>query len=213
MRFDLVAFDLDGVLVDTPSSWVSVHEHFGVNNDHSYQAYKRGEIDDNEFMRRDIALWHSVNAHVTLADIAEVLDAVPLMPGAVELVRELKALDVRTAIISGGLLPLAERVARQTGIEVVRANGLETDGDGYLIGQGILGVPLHDKGTPLRQVIADAGVDPQRVASIGNSYIDVGMFDESGLGIAFYPIDDQVREGADVVIEDKDLMKVLAHLE
>ena len=31
-----VVFDLDGVLADTISSWVWIHEHFGVNNDVSY---------------------------------------------------------------------------------------------------------------------------------------------------------------------------------
>lgn len=57
MKFKFVAFDLDGVLVDTFSSWVWMHKHFDVNNDHSLYAYQRGEIDYLEFMRRDIQLW------------------------------------------------------------------------------------------------------------------------------------------------------------
>ena len=31
-RIKLVAFDLDGVLLDTGSSWVTVHRHFKTNN-------------------------------------------------------------------------------------------------------------------------------------------------------------------------------------
>ena len=70
MNYKFVAFDLDGVLVDTFSSWVWMHEYFGVNNDHSLFAYQRGEIDYLEFMRRDIQLWlekkkEGINLHKT----------------------------------------------------------------------------------------------------------------------------------------------------
>jgi phosphoserine phosphatase len=53
----LVVFDMDGVIADVGSSWVHVHESFGVNNDHSLRAYLRGEINDVEFIQRDIKLW------------------------------------------------------------------------------------------------------------------------------------------------------------
>ena len=55
-KYDIVVFDLDGVLVDIQSSWDWVHRHFGVDNDESLAQYLAGQIDDLEFMRRDIAL-------------------------------------------------------------------------------------------------------------------------------------------------------------
>ena len=67
MSYKFVAFDLDGVLVDTFSSWVWMHKHFNVNNDHSLYAYQRGEIDYGEFMRRDIALWLENKKDMTIA--------------------------------------------------------------------------------------------------------------------------------------------------
>lgn len=39
------------------------------------------------------------------------------------------------------------------------------------------------------------------------------MFEHSALGIAFCPEDDHVREKADVVVDEKDLRKVLDHLD
>jgi len=65
----LVVFDMDGVLADVESSWVYVHRHFGVNNDHSLFAYLRGEIDDLEFIRRDINLWKQKDPGITCARI------------------------------------------------------------------------------------------------------------------------------------------------
>ena len=53
----LVVFDMDGVLTEYFSSWVRVHEHFGTDNDEALRLYMEGKIDDEEFMRRDIALW------------------------------------------------------------------------------------------------------------------------------------------------------------
>src|SRR5512137_1631033 len=108
----LVVFDMDGVLADIESSWVHVHRHFGVSNDHSLYAYLRGEIDDLEFIRRDIQLWRKANPDITANDIGEILADVPLMPGAAETVDGLRAKGHRTAIVSAGIDILAERIAR-----------------------------------------------------------------------------------------------------
>ncbi|MBE3122801.1 MAG: hypothetical protein IMZ58_11440 [Thermoplasmata archaeon] len=53
----LVFFDMDGVLLDTVSSWRYIHEHFGTTNERSIMPYLRGDIDYLEFMRRDVSLW------------------------------------------------------------------------------------------------------------------------------------------------------------
>ena len=53
----LVAFDMDGTLVDVESSWAYVHHHFGENNDEAVRAFMNNEIDDAAFVQRDLALW------------------------------------------------------------------------------------------------------------------------------------------------------------
>jgi hypothetical protein len=53
----LVCFDLDGVLIEAKSSWVAVHDAFDVKNEGSLRLFLHGEISEEEFIRRDVALW------------------------------------------------------------------------------------------------------------------------------------------------------------
>ncbi|MBN1677172.1 MAG: HAD-IB family phosphatase [Candidatus Thermoplasmatota archaeon] len=205
----LVVFDMDGVLADTISSWVFVHQRFGVNNDDSLYAYLRGEIDDLEFIRRDIGLWKSKEPGVTSDRIRDILRQVRLMPGAAETMRSLREDGVRTAIISAGIDLLSERIAEELGMDHQIANGLETDASGRLSGRGILRVRLTDKGDAVIETARKFGVSPADVVAVGNSRYDVSMFEIAGKGIAFVPADDSVRDRADAVVEDKDLTKIL----
>ncbi|HSA35952.1 MAG TPA: haloacid dehalogenase, partial [Methanomassiliicoccales archaeon] len=80
-KFDLVAFDMDGVLVDYLSSWTWVHDRFGVSNEESVISFMDGEIDDMEFMRRDIALWLKHRPGLNLKDVERELLRLPINPG------------------------------------------------------------------------------------------------------------------------------------
>jgi phosphoserine phosphatase len=184
----LAAFDMDGVLVDIVSSWVHVHRQFGVNNDHSLFAYLRGEIDDREFIRRDIALWKEADPDVTSAKIRSMLATAPIMTGAAELMAELKRRGFST-------------------------NGLLTDASDRLTGEGVFRVRLMDKGSKVSEAARELGVRHEDIVSVGNSRYDVSMFEHSAFGIAFCPEDDHVKEKADAVVVEKDLRKVLEHLD
>ena len=209
----LAAFDMDGVLVDIVSSWVHVHRRFGVNNDHSLRAYLNGEIDDREFIRRDIALWREADPGVTSDKIRGMLDDAPLMTGAAELMAELRRIGFKTVIVSAGIDLLSERVAAELGMDLQFANGMCTDGSGRLSGEGVFRVRLMDKGRTVLDAAEMFGAGPADIVSVGNSRYDVSMFERSALGIAFCPEDDHVMEKADVVVHEKDLMKVLDHLD
>ncbi len=208
----LVVFDMDGVLADTESSWVYVHRHFQVNNDHSLHAYLKGEIDDLEFIRRDIALWKAKEPGVTEGRIDDILSEVPTMPGAKETVSALKERGVRTAIVSAGIDLLSRRIARDLGIDMELANGLSTDSAGRLSGEGVLRVKLMDKGDSVVEVARAFGADLSETVTVGNSRYDVSMFERAGRGIAFQPMDGFVRDRADAVVEEKDLSLILGHL-
>ncbi|UCE36500.1 MAG: HAD-IB family phosphatase [Thermoplasmata archaeon] len=213
MKYKFIAFDLDGVLVDTFSSWVWMHKHFNVNNDESLYAYQRGEIDYAEFMRRDIALWLEKKKDMTINDVEEILSSIPLVKGAKEVVAELKEYGVKTAIISCGIEVLANRVAKKFGIDFVVANGLVVDEDGRLTGEGTLSIELADKGKPLRKLLLQNSVKKEESAAIGNSYGDAAMFDVCGFGIAFNPQDDITREKADLIIQGDDLRGILPFIQ
>lgn len=212
MKYKFVAFDLDGVLVNTFSSWVWMHKHFNVNNDQSLYAYQRGEIDYMEFMRRDIALWLENKNDMTIRDVEEILSNVPVIKGAKEVVADLKKQNIQTAIISCGIKVLANRIADDFGIDFVVANGIVADENGKLTGEGTLEIELADKGKPLRELLEKYEIKKEETAAVGNSYGDASMFEVSGLGIAFNPEDDITKETADVIVEGEDLREILKYL-
>ncbi len=205
----LAVFDMDGVLVDAESSWVLVHEHFGTNNDDSLRAFLRGEIDDLEFIARDVARWRRARGEVRWEEVRDVLDSAPLVPGAVETLRRLRAEGVRTAIVSGGLRHLAQRVADAGGVDIVYANDVEVDTNGLLTGIGRAPVPLLEKASVMERIQRELGVGPQETAALGNSHIDIPMFRLAGVSIAFNPVDERTAMAATHVIRGRDLRAVL----
>ena len=66
---DCVVFDCDGVLVDATSSWRTLHDHFGTDNNANLQRFIAGEFDDLTFMRSDIALWKAVQNPIHQDDL------------------------------------------------------------------------------------------------------------------------------------------------
>ena len=209
----MAAFDMDGVLVDSISSWVHVHQQFGVNNDHSLLAYLGGEIDDREFIRRDIALWKKAEPGVTLDRIRDMLASAPLVPGAAETMEELRRRGFKTAIVSAGIDLLSERVAKELRMDLQFANGLCADDSGRLSGEGVYRVRLMEKGKTVTEAASMLGVGRDNIVSIGNSRYDVSMFEHSALGIAFCPEDDLIKDRADAVVYEKDLRNILEHLD
>jgi len=205
----LVAFDMDGTLVDVPSSWRVIHDYFGDHNDDGLRLFLANKIDDHEFIRMDIRVWWKHAPNLSVNDLERILANVPLMPGARELVEGLHARGARTAIVSGGLDVLARRIAGELGIEVALANGVRVDSEGLLTGEGIVRVPIHGKERVLAALQEQLHVKPEETASVGNSEIDVGLFRRSRMGVAFLPEDDAVRKAASAVVSDRNLVRVL----
>lgn len=209
----LVALDMDGTLVDVNSSWAAVHNHFGAGNSEGLRRFLANEIDDEEFIQSDITIWKRHAPELTLREVEAILDRVPLMPGAGRLASGLRARGVTTAIVSGGIDLLAHRVARELGLDLALANGFQVDPSGRLTGAGIVRVPIHGKEGVLARLQAQFGIDPSETASVGNSEIDLGLFRRSRVGVAFRPEDEAIRAGAQKVVTDHDLGKVLEALD
>lgn len=212
MPIRLAAFDMDGTIVDVMSSWGHVHHHFGEDNSEALALFLADRIDDEEFIRRDIALWWKHDPAITARRLREILDTVPLMPGARELFDGLHAAGVVTAIVSGGIDLLADRIGRELGIDHVFANGFRTDPAGRLTGEPVVRVPIRRKGEVLRELQRTLRIPRAATAAMGNSDIDAAMFDESTRSIAFRPADDHVRSRATKVVIGPDLGPCLEYL-
>jgi phosphoserine phosphatase len=209
----LVFFDMDGVLLDCASSWRHIHSHFNTDNNLAVTAYLRGEIDDEEFIRRDVKLWHTGGIPVSKERIEAILANVPLMPGAQECVNALSQQNIQTAIVSAGLDFLAARIAAILGIEHVLANGIKTDSEGRLTGDGVVRVRLTKKDEAVRRLADKLNVPLSSCVAVGNSCFDIPMFEACSLGIAFNPEDICVKTAADVTIDSKNLQDILVPLQ
>lgn len=203
--YELVAFDMDGVLVDMISSWHHVHECLGTDNTATAEAYRNGDIDSQEFMDRDLTLWRRHNARHD--EIGRLFQHIEYMPGIHESMRRLSTAGITTAIVSGGLDLLAERIAGEVGIDHILANSISQD-----MQRGILRVPPKKKDVTLRHLAGRLNVASSNMAAVGNSKYDVAMFRVSGLGIAFNPCDEEVIQAADVTIKEKDLTRILEYI-
>jgi phosphoserine phosphatase len=73
-------------------------------------------------------------------------------------------------------------------------------------------VELSNKRQAVERFSSIFGVDREHICSIGNSFIDVSMFEASKLKIAFNPIDDYVAHQANVVVRSHDLSDVLPYI-
>jgi phosphoserine phosphatase len=205
----LVCFDMDGVLLDTVSSWRYIHEYFGTTNERSILPYLRGDIDYLEFIRRDVSLWKTNGTAVSKATIEKILFSIPLITGVQECIAFLKEHDVKTAIVSAGLDILAEKVASDIGIDYVFANEVKVGADGRLTGEGVLHVELMQKDKNVKELVQKLHLSLDACAAVGNSCFDIPMLEVCGLGIAFNPEDSCIVQCADVVVQEKDLSKLI----
>lgn len=211
-KIELVIFDMDGVLTDTISSWKYVHNYFGCSNERSINEYLKGEIDDLEFIKRDVSLWRENGKPITKNKLEYLLSDIPLMKGSEKCISTLKNNNIKTSIVSAGLDILAKKIAKKLEIDYVDANGLKTDKNGYLNGEGILGVELIRKDKNVMKLSDKLNIPLENIVAIGNSCFDIPMLENCGLGIAFNPEDECIKKVADIIIEEKNLFKIIDHI-
>jgi phosphoserine phosphatase len=208
----LILFDMDGVLVDSISSWRHVHTHFSTNNNPSVDAYVRGKISDNEFIRRDVAQWKKNGKYILKKELHSIFSSIRLMNGAEPCIEALKEYDITIGIVSAGIDVLAYKVAELLDIPVVYANELEIDSSGRLTGEGIVNVPLMRKDIVVERIAQQFNLSFDAIAAVGNSCFDIPLLRSVGFGIAFHPDDECIIKEADVVVEEKDLAQILQHI-
>ena len=108
----------------------------------------------------------------------------PYVEGIAEVMAQLKAWSMRTAIVSTGPWQLAERARCELGIDLILANRLDIEG-GRIVGTVEIMVDENRKDQAAKQVMAAFNAAPARTAVIGDSPSDARMAELAGLAIAY----------------------------
>lgn len=164
----------------------------------------RGELDFAESLRRRVKLLEGLPQEI----FAKVRDEVVLTPGARTLVRTLKRLDYKFAIVSGGFTQITDALVTDLGIDYSAANTLEVV-DGKLTGR-VVGeiVDRPGKARALERFAREAGIPISQTVAIGDGANDLDMIATAGLGVAFNakPV---VRQAADTAVNTPYLDSIL----
>jgi phosphoserine phosphatase len=121
---------------------------------------------------------------------AAVLDEVsvrlPITPGAPRLLRTLKSLGYKTAILSGGFTCFAQKLRQELGFDYIHANELGI-ADGLLTGEPV-GEIVNGarKAELLKQIAAQEAISLEQTIAIGDGANDLPMLSVAGLGVAFH---------------------------
>ncbi|WP_254766189.1 phosphoserine phosphatase SerB [Salinilacihabitans rarus] len=194
----LVAFDFDGTLSDSEMT-VLLGERCGVAADMAEitERAMNDEIGYAESLRSRAALLEGLPE----ADAEDAYADVELREGAADLLRDLNAAGVTTAILTGGFERGVAAALDREGVAVDRivSNRLPVV-DGELTGE--VEGPLIEgtKDTALEDLAAETGVPVEGTVAVGDGANDLPMLRVAGLAIGFDP-KPAVSPHCDVVVD------------
>lgn len=164
----------------------------------------RGELDFEAALNERVARLSGL----AVTTLEEAADGMTLNPGAAELMGTMKAGGAETALVSGGFLFFAERIAARLGFDHCRANRLEIEAErlsGRTLGP-ILG--REAKLETLNCLLGARGLPAEAACTVGDGANDLAMLRAAGLGVA-YRAKPVVRAAAPFRLDHADLTGLL----
>ena len=179
----LICFDMDSTLIETEVI-NELAERAGVGDKVKAitDSAMHGEIDFSESFRKRCSLLKGLDESV----LEEIALNLPITEGVDRLMRILKNIGFKIAILSGGFTYFGNYLKEKYGIDYVYANKLEiVDGKltGNYLGEIIDGTR---KAELLRELAQKEHVDIRQTVAVGDGANDLPMITIAGLGIAFH---------------------------
>ncbi|KQB34851.1 MULTISPECIES: HAD-IB family phosphatase [Acidiplasma] len=202
MKTKMVFFDMDGVITREKSSWHYVHSRLGVDNSQNYKMYMDGKISYDEFFELDIKMWMAKFGKIKKSTIINILDEIKIRNCFDNVMSSLRKMSVKTAIVSGGISWLAEKIGAKYGINYVYANEILTDDNGYIIPAGRISVIPDRKDIVINKIIRASGIDKKETLSVGDSAGDYSMLVSTDRFLSINSDDKILNENAFAVINN-----------
>ncbi|MGB2359315.1 MAG: phosphoserine phosphatase SerB [Porticoccaceae bacterium] len=178
----LVVFDMDSTLIDAEViDELAIEAGVGDQVAAITEAAMQGELDFKQSFSQRLALLQGLSADV-LQTVAERL---VLNEGAEHLLKTLKQLGYKTAIVSGGFTYFGQYLQSILGVDYVYANELDIE-DGLVTGK-VVGdvIDGQRKADLLRELAQREGLVLDQVIAVGDGANDLPMLNIAGLGIAY----------------------------
>jgi len=166
-----------------------------------------GDLDFTTALRQRVKLLKGL----TVERLEELFERIPLTPGAEDLVRILKHLGYKVAIVSGGFQFFIDKLKKKYDLDYGFANQLQIR-DGVVTGEleGDI-VDAEAKERILESVAEKENLVVRQCVAVGDGANDIHMLARAGLGIAFNakPI---VQKHAQAIISTSNLELILYFL-
>lgn len=198
----LIIFDVEGVLYD--AEYLPILAEKLNKEDEIWEITKKGiqgVINWEEGLRTRVEALKGLDYQTC----KEVADDLPIMTGAKEACKALKAAGWRLMAVSGGFTIMTDRLKEELGLDHVFSNELIFK-DGKLDGVKIN--VNADKAKSAKIKIEEWDEEKKNISCVVDGANDVKLFDVCGLGIA-YRAQDLVKDLATTTLEEKDLSKIL----
>ncbi len=198
----LVIFDVEGVLFD--AEYLPILAEKLNKEKEIWDITKKGiqgVINWEEGLRKRVDALKGLDFQTC----QEVADSLPIMTGAKEACRILKAAGWKLMAVSGGFTIMTERLQKELDLDYVFSNELIFK-DGKL--DGVIVNVDSDKAKSARIKIEEWNQNKDDIVVVVDGANDLALFDICGLGIAFRA-QDKVKDMANAILEEKDLSKIL----
>lgn len=179
----LICFDMDSTLIETEViDELAIRAGVGDQVKAITEAAMRGEIDFCESFRQRCALLKGLDVSV----MQEIAENLPITEGVDRLMRILKKVGFKIAILSGGFTYFGNYLKQKYNIDYVYANELEVE-NGKLTGRHVGDIVDGKRKAELLRLIAQVeNVDIHQTVAVGDGANDLPMISIAGLGIAFH---------------------------
>mgnify|MGYP005831086755 FL=1 len=208
----IVFLDIDGVILNTKSTWQSIHEALNTIKDRRLEKYRSdffsGKIPYQEWADLEASLWRGT-PYLT---VEEAVMSIPFIPGAEYTVRKLLEKGIEVIALSSGI-PLKTLSIKLGGLGLknILANDLVLDG-ALVSGKVSVLVPYNGKRRLVEEILNIREVSYSDCCIIGDGENDIPLFELIDNSVAFNTDNKLVKAKAKYVSESTNLKDILKYL-